>query len=211
MPNHVTTKLIVTGPKHNINQFIAKAKSKESVLDFQSLYPMPKELMGVKSPVDIVTEEARQAAIVARDNLPADHILKKGGLPITQAMSDEYIAKYGFNNWYDWKCTCWGTKWGCYDVGDGWDRGIRKGVHEISIFYQTAWSPATAFWEQVSTDFPELTFKHYFSDEGGGFIGYETFQEGTIIEEGNFDWNSTHAAEVREILAIQTEEEAENE
>ena len=73
----------------------------------------------------------------------------------------------------------------------------------------TAWSPATPFYVEVSTDFPELTFTHYFADEGGGFIGFETIQNGEIIESGDYKWQSKQAQKVRELLGLETSDEDE--
>lgn len=221
MPNHTSTILTIKGPKAEIQRFIEAAKGEKGALDFNSLYPMPAELRGTSSPVRIQTQEEIDktwAEWKKRKENKADsgpmglHDFEKDrpfGLGITAEENERLLKTYGFNNWFDFAVNCWGTKWGAYDVGQ-WE--VKDG--QASIFYQTAWSPATPFFEKVSLDFPDLTFKHEFADEGGGFLGWEVIKEGEITENVELDWNSDSGKELRQKLGVwyddeETEEEGE--
>ena len=53
----------------------------------------------------------------------------------------DLILKYGVDNWYDWHCNYWGTKW---DV-DVQDNGYDSSGDEtyINLSFDSAWSPPT--------------------------------------------------------------------
>lgn len=184
MPNHAHNILELFGPVTEINHFIIQIKGDKENLDFNKLVTMPPELSLYQSPVLICSDGSKQGSM-------------------TTEKSDELIAKYGSNNWYDWARDNWGTKWGAYDCGE-WNH--ESGVS--TIFYQTAWSPATEFYINVSKLFPKLTFKHLFSDEEGGasFVGYQLIRLGKIEEFGDFGWDSEPGQSLREELGTLTEE-----
>lgn len=116
MPNHVYTTLTLANAK-----YAPKIKEAIKLIGGLAEYvkPMPDEIRNTVSPVCIVNEEEK--------NNDPDNPQR-----ITQAESDRLIATYGDNNWYDWACRNWGTKWGTYD--HDWDEGT------LTLHFQTAWS-----------------------------------------------------------------------
>jgi len=216
MPNHTSTRLEITGDNAEIRRFIAAVnKSDEKPIDFQSLVPMPEELKSTYVPSNILTQVKIDEARSKWEALPQEErdkqeswMGKKGkySFGITQEQYDELIAKYGAADWYDWNIKNWGTKWGAYDAGE-WS--IMAKCAEIS--YQTAWSPATAFYINASKQFPTLSFTHYFADEGGGFLGHETIKNGKVIKSVEIDWDSEEGINLRETLGCYfPEDEDEN-
>ncbi len=219
MPNHTANNFTVTGPKDDVLRFVAQIKGTDSEIDFNKVLPIPDELRGTSSPSRIMTQEEI-------DKIWADWREKKNkgevgsfemerpmGLGITQAKYDEFILKYGYADWYDWSIFNWGTKWNAYDVTE-WsiNEGHWNGENSsATIYYETAWSPATALWLNVSKDYPTLDFYHEFADEGGSFLGSETIREGRIISSEELDWDSDDGIELREGLGRYWPEDDEDE
>lgn len=80
------------------------------------------------------------------------------------------VETYGFKDWYDWQTTKWGTKW---DVGRReYDEKlkVKKGATEITLSFDSAWSPPIPFYEKMHDDEGfEITAKYF--EPGCGFIG----------------------------------------
>ena len=119
------------------------------------------------------------------------------GLGITQETYYTLVKKYGVSNWYDWCLINWGTKWDCYNVGE-W--GVDSETSAATIYYETAWSPITIFWQTISQKYPDCEFRHEFADEGGGFLGNETIMNGRIIDSEKFEWDSADGIKLLERL-----------
>jgi len=122
---------------------------------------------------------------------------KGWGVKVDPEFSAELKSKFGFDNWYDWSVANWGTKWNAYDDSE-WKNN--------SIWYNTAWSPATNFFLNASKKFPKVKFKHLFADEGGSFLGYETIKDGKIVEEVNLEWDSRKGKNLCRKLGIYRED-----
>jgi hypothetical protein len=217
MPNHISTNFRVTGPTAEVKRFIKDAAGKDSVLSLDSLLPMPSELLMVSSPVRIMTQEEIDQIWVEwnkrkdEGKLSSFEMERPMGLGITQAKYDEFILKYGYADWYDWSIFNWGTKWNAYDVTEWSINECSEYTASATIYYETAWSPATALWLNVSKEYPTLEFYHEFADEGGAFLGSETIVDGRFISEEELDWDSDDGIELREGLGRYWPEDAEDE
>lgn len=178
MPNHCENELWVIGRPRHARKFVEASrnpdhgkeleddewgvvthrKDRRRWMIFENNHPCPAELRETKS-VSYCDEklQAEQDAAEAR-----------------------MLEKYGWENWYEWCLSNWGTKWGDYDtalVGEGgW--GAR-------FSFQTAWSPGTAGLEKISASYPELVFVNAYEEPGCDFIGCSAFHRGTLLYEGH--------------------------
>jgi hypothetical protein len=171
MPNHVTNFLTFKGEQKQIDELINKVKRKDTLFDFNSFYPMPKELKKTTSPARIVTEEE-----YLKEQEKPDNLYKS----ITQKMSDELIAKYGHNDWYDWSIENWGTKWNCYDCCE----------FENGFQFLTAWSTPYKAICKLSELFPEVEINVRFYDEDfGSNVGEYILLNGELTYENCPDYS----------------------
>ena len=207
MPNHTANNFTVTGPVADVKRFLQQAAGSDKELSFNSLLPLPTVLKTVTAPVRIQPQEEINATWDEWYKRKDEGKLEKWeleqgrpmGLGITQETYDTLIKEYGVSNWYDWSVLNWGTKWDCYDVRE-WNIAVADEEMTATIYYETAWSPATQLWLTVSKQYPTLTFFHEFADEGGGFLGDETIHNGTVIEENEYDWDEDDGITLREGL-----------
>lgn len=100
----------------------------------------------------------------------------------TKSPSDEpnpeLIAKYGADNWYDWKIKNWSTKWNTYDnTMDFSDKEI------ICAIFQTAWNTPENIFKKLAELYPELTFCLEIVEEGGYFGGTVDIVQGEVITD----------------------------
>lgn len=215
MPNHVSTNLVITGPKLDVERFVnAVSQDPDNTFNFQGVRPMPEALVGTSAPAKIQTAEEIAALWDAYNTLKADGKLdayslteaKPWGIGITKEQYDALMAEHGSADWYSWCNTNWGTKWGAYDA-TGWDIADGdNGTATATIGYQTAWSPATEFFLFASAKYPTLSFWQQVADEGGGFVGEMTFEAGHV-DENFFGWNSKEGKETREALGCYCDED----
>jgi len=154
MPNHVTNIVDFSGIDA---EKAALALYEDGEFNF-GFAPMPKELVGTRSPAKVVSEAELAVEIVefeARDYKEA----MGRSFSLTREQSDTLIMKYGTNNWYDWACDNWGTKWAGYD-GDL--------ITPTQCMFQTAWSTPFPAMVLLSLKYPEVTLIVQFSDEDFG-------------------------------------------
>jgi hypothetical protein len=104
---------------------------------FNTVLPTPKELEDVESP--------------SRDSAERQQ---------------ELIAKYGANDWYNWRVQNWGTKWDTDvedpDISD-------DGLTLDTGYFETAWAPATAIYAAMEEQ--GYTVTAYYYEPGMGFCG----------------------------------------
>jgi hypothetical protein len=117
------------------DEVLKQIVNEEGEIDFNTVVPMPKELQGTVSPSKDDTQEEKDA-------------------------SKNLIEKYGSNNWYDWSCENWGTKWnGVSDEPYTYGEGI--------IHFRTAWSYPESFIEALSKKFPDELIEFEWEEEQG--------------------------------------------
>lgn len=96
---------------------------------------------------------------------------------------------HGYRNWYDWQCAHWGTKWdvGKRDYTDAID--VKRGAKEITISFESAWSPPTPFFEKMCQQQQFSIHAKYF-EPGCGFIGrwQDGVEETYSFDDTNAEW-----------------------
>lgn len=199
MPNHVYSQLRVEASPNTIDAIIDFVKDENRTLSADKIMPMPPELREVTSPVRIVSEEEYAAWKVK----PKTNEWDRTG-PITERMRQEYLQKFGATDWYTWANANWGTKWGFYNTSE-WEVNPEAAL----ISFQTAWSPATPIITKLAAQFPEAKITYSFADEGGGFVGYQVYEDGEEVEECDFEWRSPEGIEVRKLVGYWFEDEDE--
>ena len=192
MPNHVYSKMTITGNKEQLKDLIEKVTIKDEygkdTFDFTRLYPTPEELKNRQAPFRLTDEE------------------KEAGTN-EEELKASLIAKYGSDEWYNWNVSNWGTKWGMYSIdmiatSDSEQEGY------LSFYYQTAWSPATGLLQHISSLYPELQFNTTYADEGGGFVCTEIYEKGASDLQ-DYDWHSEEGIECRNNVGMGPDEDEE--
>ena len=92
-------------------------------------------------------------------NPDLDHNKKDFGHGLTTCETD----------WYNWRCTNWGTKWNAYEVEIEWDEEYKEC---IEINFQTAWSPPEGVMTKLREKFPDVSFQCFYDEPGMGIAGY---------------------------------------
>ena len=97
----------------------------------------------------------------------------------------DLIAKYGVDNWYDWHCNYWGTKWDVdAEENDDTDEEC------ISLSFESAWSPPSEWVKKVAQDYPSLKFLLEYEECGCAFKGtLEICEDEGVFEDKCWDWN----------------------
>ena len=169
MPNWVANNIELSGESKDIKKLLETVKSKESDFDFNNIMLMPEALKGTSSPAKIVSQEEydiQQAKkqVIAKKLKKGTELSKEekqahewgigmGG--ITKAMQKDLRNKYGTDNWYDWTCNNWGTKW----------NACEPQVDEIYISFNTAWAHPAPIIQKLSEEFPNVTLEVAYADE----------------------------------------------
>jgi len=190
MPNHVTHRVVVTGPKDAVERFrtecivdvgdeVQSGSKPREYLDFNVLIPMPEELEHTRSgslgsighaawygdPSDILEYPwVKEAGVTDVEELRA-FLLKRD--PKCKIEADHYesnLRKFGAPTWYEWSIKNWGTKWNSYDL-----EICAKEDGRLEFRFETAWSPPVPVFIAAAEKYPELTFLVKSFDEGWNF------------------------------------------
>jgi len=109
-------------------------------------------------------------------------------IPMPKELSEDNpernLKKYGFKDWYDWRCSNWGTKWevDCLSVPFYNYRSI------IYIFH-SAWCPPVEWLKAVAKKYPNLYFSLDFCEFRCNFCGLLNVQNDKIDFQVNNEWH----------------------
>jgi hypothetical protein len=155
MPNHCENTLGVAGGRHEVIKFINLVTNAEGKIEiFNYLKPTPSEL------------------------------LEKEKVFTGETKDEDLVALYGYDNWYDWRNSVWGTKWGDYETSctEIYATNSNPDIYYCHFHYLTAWGPGEEFLaEQLPVQFPELTFNLYYREPGMGFHGQVFISKGNLV------------------------------
>ena len=114
MPNHTTNEVLIETNTNEEQEIIALQILKNDLgikngqFDFNGIIPMPKE---IKKGSEISLEN-----FVDGDEPEGYENVMGKYVPKDPGIRNMLVIKYGSDNWYDWACDHWGTKWNAYDV-----------------------------------------------------------------------------------------------
>ena len=111
--------------------------------------------------------------------------------------------QYGKDNWYDWSCDNWGTKWNSYGYG-------RLDMSEFdgeTVYFCTAWGAPLPVIKQIAKDYSELSFEWQWADEDlGNNVGEIDFEKGEMVRVHIPEFDTKEAWDMAaEIIGIDLE------
>jgi hypothetical protein len=93
----------------------------------------------------------------------------------------------GFDNWYDWRVSNWGTKWDVSTEGlEFTDHG--DGTAEITGWFDSAWAPPTGAYEKFCDDMDGVYLEAFYEEGGMDFAGHWTSEGDDDYLEGISDY-----------------------
>lgn len=153
MPNNTTTRITITGKLKDIEKCLHEISNDEAVMDFSLIIPMPKIL-------GMTVSGMKEFHGVKHESWHKDD------RPFTPDEQAELDA-LGFNNWYDWCCESWGTKWNAYShTPVEVTKGKRGSNAKAQFSFYTAWSFPTPIATKLVETYPSLKFQFEWHDEG---------------------------------------------
>ena len=98
-------------------------------------------------------------------------------------------AVAGLIDGYHWNIENWGTKWDIYCDDLSLEKcGWEEGCTEVTLYFDTAWSPPVAWLFQVAPMFPQLHFELHYAEPGMCFAGDIVCEgESSSIDEYDFE------------------------
>lgn len=217
MPNWCYNNMKITGKSVHLQKFISditvqvteertkddgtKEKYKVKHLSISELYPCPDELRKYTAPLSgRISGDNKSKELTGND---------------LERLRNYLRSAYGASDWYEWCCSHWGTKWGDTDTdltSHSFDHNnpeeeldkISDTDTELTLYYQTAWSPATGLITRVSELYPNLIFQVVSTEESEMFAMWEVFHNGTII--GTDSGITEPPAEISDIYVSENED-----
>lgn len=104
----------------------------------------------------------------------------------------ELKTRYGCDNWYDFSCRYWGTKWNACDT--------EYDEQEETLRFNTAWSVPEPILGKLQEENPDAKLDVYSEEETGWWMKYET-NDGKLYntEEGEYQWEETESGDYEEM------------
>lgn len=196
MPNWVTNNVRIIADESLLAKIREEVKGtpysngEDREFDFNTIAPIPTELVGTTSPCRIISQEDydKQEERIAKGDLTENE--KNFGVSrgITQEMHDDFVERFGFADWYGWQINNWGTKWNASNVY--WS-------DDDFVSFNTAWSTPFDLLVALSKKYPQATFEIEYADEDFGYnVGEYVLQNGEEIDTNIPEGGSKEALEL---------------
>lgn len=195
MPNWCNNTLTIKGKTEKVHEFLKIG------MNVEELPTEAKELQSLISDrfsEDYGKTDEERLLLVSLDCFnPMPEIFKEGD---TTNYPDKFPKlvkqqkeQYGCVGWYDWGCKYRGTKW---------DAGLNLNYYnedeqeaELSVYFDTAWSPPVEWLHTIQEKFPELNFRLEYYEDGCCFRGVSQTEEGQIVDYYDQDYKLNYDEE----------------
>lgn len=205
MPNWCENELTIKGDATTVEQCLASIKGENGILDFDSIVPTPECLKNTESGSletygllicgygnddaynmvlsypwvkgeDITTKA--QLRIFLKQRFPEAEAIGKKAM--------QAIQETGYSSWYGWNNANWGTKWNASDP-----EFVSQTKSNVTIGFNTAWSPPVPVIAALAAKFPTLSFVHKFWEGGMGYKGTHTYKNGEIAKQSDSNYTGS--------------------
>lgn len=197
MPNWVTNNVRINADETLLAKIREEVKGtpysngEDREFDFNTIAPIPTELVGTTSPTRIISQEDydKQEERIAKGDLTEGEKTFGVSRGITQEMHDDFVERFGFADWYGWQINNWGTKWNASSVYWSDDNDF--------VSFNTAWSTPFDLLVALSKKYPQATFEIEYADEDFGYnVGRYVLQNGEEIDTEIPEGGSKEALEM---------------
>lgn len=197
MPNWVTNNVRINADETLLAKIREEVKGtpysngEDREFDFNTIAPIPTELVGTTSPCRIISQEDydKQEERIAKGDLTEGEKTFGVSRGITQEMHDDFVERFGFADWYGWQINNWGTKWNASSVYWSDDNDF--------VSFNTAWSTPFDLLVALSKKYPQATFEIEYADEDFGYnVGRYVLQNGEEIDTEIPEGGSKEALEM---------------
>lgn len=154
MPNWITNCLTIEGTEEHCKLVRDSVRKEEKInsLDIAALAEGGE-------PKDHMTSRVEENDFNFDAIVPMPEELKDTQKDFKSGSNKDLIKKYGFDNWYDWSCYNWGTKW---------NTSSPEWHSENYIEFDTAWATPEPIWRALAEKHPHVRFTIQYADEDIG-------------------------------------------
>ncbi|MEE0993085.1 MAG: hypothetical protein UH542_08915 [Bacteroidales bacterium] len=203
MPNHVINLLSFDGNESEIKKMLTairpdKTDDESPNIDFNKIIPMPEELniesstsldKGLEAYAEFISNYLnlgrwkRTCLDCSLQTLESAFCESKGISEKEWELGKKALinlVKYGAQDWYDWSCEHWGTKWNAYN-----SKYLGACSSEGSdIVFLTAWAEPEPVILELSKQYPDIVITHSFANEDiGAGCGQRVYSKGAFVYE----------------------------
>lgn len=82
------------------------------------------------------------------------------------------------DDWYNWCCAEWGTKWSAWDP----EFMMLEGDTTLRVRYRTAWDPPHGLLSYLTQRFPDLKIENRYVEEFQQRYGHTVYESGVITD-----------------------------
>ena len=145
MPNWCDNQITITGPESVIDKIEKIVREEENI--------------------DLSSKEKGESMGLLNFMYPMPKELDGTTSPSSSATKPQPMVD-GFDNWYDWRCENWSTKW---DVNEFY--GVDRQGDTISFGFSSAWSPPIGAYEKFLDKNEDCSLKAFYYEGGCDFMG----------------------------------------